>query len=286
MNVTASTPLPASLPATSAVPRAVLPSARFRRLVAALTAGAALQIAALVYIGADPVAFARDFHYVIALIGDMLPPNFELWLKASIWTSLAQTISTAFLATVLGAAVALMLALLGATNTSPHAAIRLLVRSLLAAERCTPNLVVLLVLLIAVGIGPFAAMLSLFIGSIGMFGKLFADAIEQVEPGPLEAIAAAGAGRLQIIRYAVLPQVAPSIVANVFYAFDVNLRAAVALGVFGGGGIGFELNVARSVLRYPDMLACLILVIVMITVMERAADFFRRRILSLEGVLR
>jgi phosphonate transport system permease protein len=267
------------------VPVTELPSRRFRRRATAVTAGTALLVAALVYLKADPVALIRDFHYVVDLLGQMLPPNFALWRQARLWTSLLETISMAFLATLGGATMALVLAVFGATNTSPHWALRMVVRSGLTAERCTPNFVVLLILLIAVGIGPFAAMLSLLIGSLGMFGKLFADAIEQIDRGPLEAIAAAGASRLQIIRYAVMPQVAPSIVANVFYAFDVNLRAAVALGVFGGGGIGFELNVARSVLRYQDMFACLILIIVMITVMERVADFFRRRILSLEGVL-
>jgi phosphonate transport system permease protein len=268
------------------VPRDELPSVRFRRRTLTLVATTGCLVISLVYLKADPLALIRDFHFVVNLLGEMLPPNIALlWYKPSLWSSLVETISMAFLATLGGAAIALVLALFGAANTTPHRGLRLLVRSLLAAERCTPNLVVLLVLLIAVGIGPFAAMLSLLIGSLGMFGKLFADAIEQVDPGPLEAIAAAGAGRLHIIRYGVLPQVAPSIVANVFYAFDVNLRAAVALGVFGGGGIGFELNVARSVLRYPDMLACLILIIIMITVMERVADFFRRKIFSLEGVL-
>jgi len=268
------------------VPRAELPSVRFRRrMLTALIASGSV-IASLVYMKADPLALFRDFHYVANLLGEMLPPNIALlWHKPSLWTSLVETISMAFLATLGGAAIALVMALLGAANTTPHRGLRLLVRSLLAAERCTPNFAVLLVLLIAVGIGPFAAMLSLLIGSLGMFGKLFADAIEQVDPGPLEAIAATGASRLQIIRYGVLPQVAPSIVANVFYAFDVNLRAAVALGIFGGGGIGFELNVARSVLRYKDMLACLILVVIMITVMERVADFVRRQIFSREGVL-
>jgi phosphonate transport system permease protein len=270
---------------TVQVPVTELPSRRFRRRATAVTAGTALLVATLVYLKADPVALIRDFHYVVDLLGQMLPPNFALWRQARLWTSLLETISMAFLATLGGATMALVLAVFGATNTSPHWALRMVVRSGLTAERCTPNFVVLLILLIAVGIGPFAAMLSLLIGSLGMFGKLFADAIEQIDRGPLEAIAAAGASRLQIIRYAVMPQVAPSIVANVFYAFDVNLRAAVALGVFGGGGIGFELNVARSVLRYQDMFACLILIIVMITVMERVADFFRRRILSLEGVL-
>jgi phosphonate transport system permease protein len=267
------------------VPRTELPSVRFRRRAAGAAAGAFALTAALVYLRADPLALIRDFHYVVDLAREMLPPNLALWSSASLWTSLVQTIAMAFLATLGGAVIALGLALLAATNTSPHPGIRLAVRGLLAGERCTPNLVVLLVLLIAVGIGPFAAMLSLLIGSLGMFGKLFADAIEQVDHGPLEAIAATGAGRLHLIRYGVMPQVAPSIIANVFYAFDVNLRAAVALGVFGGGGIGFELNVARSVLRYRDMFACLLLIVVMITVMERVADFFRRRILSLEGVL-
>ena len=242
-----------------AVPRAILPSVRFRRRAAALSAASACLVASLVYLKANPLDFFRDFHFVVNLLGEMLPPNLELlWRKTSIWTSLFETISMAFLATLGGAAVAMVLALLAARNTSPHPLVRVAIQTMLAAERCTPNLVVLLVLLIAVGIGSFAAMLSLLVGSVGMFGKLFANAIEQVDAGPLESIAAVGAGRLQIIRYAVLPQVSPSIVANVFYAFDVNLRAAVAVGVFGGGGIGFELNVAQ---RAPlkDMLACLIL---------------------------
>jgi len=273
--------------AVPAVPRAVMPSLLFWRRTATAVAGFSIITAALASLAINPVKFIQDFHFVVNLISQMLPPNLELlWRKTSIWTSLVQTVSMAFLATLGGAVIALLLALLAATNTTPSQAVRLAVRFVLTTERCTPNIVVLLVLLIAVGIGPFAAMLSLLIGSIGMFGKLFADAIEQVDVGPVESTAASGASRLQIIRYGVLPQVAPSIVANVFYAFDVNLRAAVALGVFGGGGIGFELNVARSVLRYRDMLACLLVIIVMINLMERVADHVRKRIFSLETELK
>jgi phosphonate transport system permease protein len=269
------------------VPQAVLPSARFRSRLAVTVASVGVIVATLAWLGANPLMLISDFHFVTNLIGEMLPPNLGLlWSKAELWTSLVETISMAFLGTLFGAAVALVLALLAASNTSPHPGLRVALRTLLAAERSTPNIVVLLVLLIAVGIGPFAAMLSLLVGSIGMFGKLFADAIEQVDAGPVESIEAVGGSRLQVIRYAVLPQVAPSIVANVFYAFDVNLRAAVALGVFGGGGIGFELNVARAVLRYRDMLACLLLIIVMINVMERVSDSIRTRLFSLESSLK
>jgi len=272
---------------TPAIPRNVLPSVRFRRRIAFFTACAIGLTAFLAYLRIDPLSFIRDFHFVVDLAREMIPPNFKLlWVKQGIWTSLLQTLAVAFLGTVVGAFAAIVLALLAAGNTSPSRYLRLLVRVLLAAERCTPNIVVLLVLLIAVGIGPFAAMLSLCIGSIGMFGKLFSDAIENVDHLPGEAIAAVGAGRLQVIRYAILPQVAPSIAANIFYAFDVNLRLAVALGVFGGGGIGFELHVARSVLRYRDMLACLILIMVLINLTERVADAWRRRLFVNDAELR
>jgi phosphonate transport system permease protein len=269
------------------IPVNVLPSARFRRRLFLVALSLAALTAFLAFLKINPLAFFRDFHYVVNLVGEMVPPNLRLiWVKQGLWGSLVQTVAMAFLGTLIGACIAIVLALLAASNTSPNRWLRLLVRSSLAAERCTPNIVVLLVLLIAVGIGPFAAMLSLCIGSIGMFGKLFADAIEQVDPAPGDAIAAAGASKLQVIRYAIVPQVAPSIVANVFYAFDVNLRAAVALGVFGGGGIGFELNVARSVLRYRDMLSCLILIMILINLMERIEDHLRKKLFSLESDLK
>lgn len=263
------------------IPNAVLPSRRFRRRTGVAFSAAAAVTAILVYLKIDPMAILRDLHYVTSLIGEMIPPNLQLyWTKPGLWASLIQTVAIAFLATTTGAVIALTLSLLAASNTTPSPLIRLFVRTLLTAERCTPNLVTLLVLLIAVGIGPFAAMLALLIGSVGMFGKLFADAIENVDPLPAEAIAAVGASRLQIIRYAILPQSAPAIVANVFYAFDVNLRMAVTLGVFGGGGIGFELHVARSVLRYRDMCAYVILILIMITLMERLADSLRARLFA------
>lgn len=262
------------------------PSVRYRRSVAIGVLAVSALVAALVWLRADPLMIVRDFRFVADLVRQMWPPNLALlWQKPSIWTSLVVTLSMAVLGTLGGAVIALGLAFVAAANTTPHAGLRLAVRALLAAERCTPSILVLLVLLIAVGLGPFAGMLSLLIGSVGMFGKLFADAIERVEPAPVESIAALGASRLQVIRYGVLPLVAPSIVANVFYAFDVNLRAAVALGVFGGGGLGFELDVARGLLRYPDMLACLLLVIAMINVTERVADRIRARLFAAETVL-
>jgi len=276
----------AAVPASVPTPVYTPPSRLFRRRLAILGAllvfltgaGAALQF--------KPWMLVTDFHYLVRLAGEMLPPRIELlWSKASLYSSVAETIAMALLGTLAGGSIALALSLVAAGNTTPHPALRTLVRFGFGAERATPNFLVLLVLLIAVGFGPFAGVLALTIGSVGMFGKLFADAIEQVDPAPIEAINSVGASRWQVIRYAILPQVLPSVVANGFYAFDVNLRAAIALGVYGGGGLGFELQLAMKVLRYQDVLALILLIVALVTLMERVSDFLRRRILGTTAAL-
>jgi phosphonate transport system permease protein len=267
--------------AASLLAASVQPSCRFRRRIVLLAATTALVAGGLFFLQIGPSALAVDVHFLTGLIKEMFPPNLRvLWIKQGLWKSMLQTLAMAFFGTISGTSIAFFLSLLAATNTTPSVYLRPLVRMVLAAERCTPNFLVLLVMMVAVGIGPFAAMLTLCIGSIGTFGKLFADAIEQVDPGPGEAIAAVGASPVQTIRYAILPQVAPSIVANIFYAFDVNLRLAVMVGVFGGGGLGFELHVARSVLRYKDMCAFLVLIMILINGAERIADYVRGRLIA------
>ncbi len=266
--------------AVTSSPGYVLPSAQFRRRLAIIAGLMAFVTAAGVYLKFRPWLLFTDFHHLVRLVGEMVPPNLALlWTKTSIYQTVGETIAMALLGTLVGGCVAFLLAFLAARNTTPHPLLRQTVRLLFGIERATPNFVVLLVLFIAYGFGPYAAMLALAIGSVGMFGKLFADAIEQSDPGPAEAVVSVGAGRSQVIRYAVLPQILPSVVANGFYAFDVNLRAAIALGVYGGGGIGFELQLAMKVLRYPDVLALILLIIVLIAGMERISDFIRRRLL-------
>ena len=128
----------------------------------------------------------------------MFPPNVALyWTRLSIWTSLVDTLSMAFLGTVFGGALALLLAFFAATNTTPHPLVRLFVRTLLVANRSVPHLIVILVLLIAVGIGPFAGMLALVFGSVGMYGKFFADSIEQADKSTLESVQSVGGMRIK-----------------------------------------------------------------------------------------
>jgi phosphonate transport system permease protein len=262
------------------VPRSVLPSRKLRLIVLNLLAVIAVLCLLFAFLGMSPASFMVDFRFIVDLFQQMLPPHIGLLWSKSILLSLFDTLSMAFLGTIVGGALALLFAFFAATNTAPHPVVRLLARTLLVANRSVPQLIVILVLLIAVGIGPFAGVLTLIFGSVGMYGKFFADAIEQADRAILESVESVGSTRLQTIRYAVLPQVMPSFVANLFYAFDYNLRAAIPLGVFGGGGIGFELAFANGLLHYKDVLAFTILIVVMINGMERISDWVRRSIIT------
>ena len=138
----------------------------------------------------------------------------------------------------------------------------------------------MLVFQVAVGIGPFSAALALIIGSIGMFGKLFAESIENVDRGPIESLEAIGATGFQRIRYAIIPAAMPSFISSWFYSFDINLRQAIVLGVYGGGGVGMQLHLAQKTLNYKNMLALVIFIIVLIASMERVSDYLRRKMLG------
>ncbi len=152
----------------------------------------------------------------------------------------------------------------------------------MATERAVPTLVIILLLVVVVGLGPFAGMIAIAVGSIGMLGKLFAEAIEDVDPKPLESLESAGAEKLQIIRYAVLPQVIPSLIANTLYRFDINVRLALFLGIVGGGGIGFHLHMAMSLFRYADALAITAVILVMVLAAEKTSDYLRKKVIGQE----
>jgi len=142
--------------------------------------------------------------------------------------------------------------------------------------------VYILIFIIAVGLGSFSGMLALIAITVGMFGRLFTDIIENAEHSAADAVFSVGASRLQVIRFAVLPQIIPSFIANCLYAFDVNIRVAISLGIFGGGGIGYQLYMAMQVLHYQDAFALICLIIVMIVLIEKASDYFRIVILGKE----
>lgn len=262
-----------------------LPSTRARRQWLAIAAILTALVGLFVAMRVNPVAFITEFHYVRDLAAEMWPPRVDLlWTQPRLWNrSIAETMAMATLGTLIGCSIAFGAALLAARNTTVHPWVRLLLRVAMATERAITAFFFLMVFLIAFGLGPFAGTLTLIVAAFGTFGRLFADALEQADPLPCEAIEAVGATRLQVIAFGVMPQAAPALLATAFYAFDINLRASIALGVFGAGGLGFAVNIANNFLRYDEVLAYALISMALVTAAEFVADVPRRRIFKLSN---
>ena len=157
---------------------------------------------------------------------------------------------------------------------------RSIARTLIGVERALPEIIVLLLLVAALGVGPFPGVIALAIGSVGMLGKLFADAIEELDAKVLESVGSVGATRSQIIRFAVLPEVMPALLSNSIFRFEVNIRASVLLGAVGAGGIGFELQKAMALLEYERAMMAVLVTLLLVFGAERVSDFLRRRVLD------
>ncbi|MBA2337389.1 MAG: phosphonate ABC transporter, permease protein PhnE [Acidimicrobiia bacterium] len=199
---------------------------------------------------------------------------------------MVESIQIAWLGTLIGAVLSLPLAFLGAHNIT-SGGISNVVRQILNAIRAVPEIILAAIVFIPmVGLGPYAGTLAIGIHSIGTLGKLSAEVIEGVDPGPVEAARAAGAGALQVQRWGVLPQVMPEIVAFWLYRFEINIRAAAILGVVGAGGIGEALQQALVFGRYPRA-GMLILVVIVVTILvDGVSGAARRRIIEGSGARR
>ena len=209
--------------------------------------------------------------------GFFLPPDWRA-LPELLQPALV-TMLLAAVATPLGLALSVGFGLAGARNLSPEW-LRMPARWLIGVERALPELITLLLLVAALGIGPFPGVMALAIGSIGMLGKLIADAIEEIDPRVLESVESVGATRWQTIRHAVLPEIMPGLLANTIFRFEINVRSSVLLGAAGAGGIGFELQKAMALLEYERAMMAVLVTLLLVFGAERVSDFLRRRVLD------
>ncbi len=260
-----------------------LPSNRFKQRALIFSVITIIIVISCALLGFNPLMLFTEFHHLINLFRDMTPPNFSfVFRKPMIILSLYETLAMAFLGTFLGGGAAFFLSLLAANNISPHPMLSGTIKMLFAAERVIPSFIILLFFLIFAGIGPFAGMLALAVSTIGTFGKLFAEAIEEVKPEVLDGVRATGAKKSQLIRYGILPEAAPSIISDLFYAFDVNTRRSIGLGIFGGGGLGLELLKAMGMMEYKSAIAIMLLIVALVFVIEHISNFLRRMIMGTE----
>jgi phosphonate transport system permease protein len=193
-------------------------------------------------------------------------------------TNMLQTIEMTFLATSIALVISLPLGVMAAANASPHPAVFHATRNLLTLMRALPELVWALVFVSAVGLGPLPGIMAMSFVTIGFMGKFFAESIEVIDPRQTEGVAAHGAGWLQLRTFGIFPQVLPDFVGTVMYILDHNLRAAAILGLVGAGGIGYDMVMAMRMFDYNRLLPIALSIYVVVTVLDRLSDKFRRRL--------
>jgi phosphonate transport system permease protein len=181
-----------------------------------------------------------------------------------IFRALLETLAMAFLGTFLAAAVAVPLAFLAAKNTFPFWLPRFGVRRLMDGLRGVDQLIWALIFVRAVGLGPLAGIMAIFISDIGTLTKLFSESIENIDRRPMDGLRASGANSVQTLRFAVLPQVLPMFLSSALYLFESNVRSATILGIVGAGGIGFQLSDRIRAHHWEE--ACFILIVILVTV--------------------
>ncbi|MDT2007071.1 phosphonate ABC transporter, permease protein PhnE [Rhodococcus opacus] len=252
---------------------------RRRWLLPALTVIALIAtVVSARYIEFAPSTLIDGLDDVARLLGRMLPPRVDD--PGRVWVLAVETLLMAVLGTVLAAGASVPLAFLAARNTTPHPAVYAIARAVITFCRAMPDLLFAVLFVRALGIGVLPGILALALHSIGMLAKLFADAIEQTDPGPREAVRATGAGYLREMINAVIPQVMPSWIGTFVYRIDINLRMSVVLGFVGAGGIGFALQDALRGLIYPRALGIVMVILLIIAAMEAVAIIVRRMLLS------
>jgi phosphonate transport system permease protein len=196
-------------------------------------------------------------------------------LDIIVWPTV-ETIDIALFGTVCGVVLAVPFAVMAARNVTPSRFLYGFARSVIALTRAVPDLIWALLFVTAVGLGPFPGALALSVHSIGMLGRLFAEIIEDMDMGPVEALTLTGAGRVQVFSQAVVPSLLPSLLGITLYRFDENLRSSLVLGFVGAGGLGFQMLTAMNLFQYQSVSTLLIVTFLLVIGAERASAALRR----------
>lgn len=214
-------------------------------------------------------------------MGHLFPPKWDAF--SEMLQPALVSVVVAFLGTVFGTIMSVFFALLAASNIA-NPWVRNVTRFFIALERSVPEIIILIILVAAVGLGEMAGVVALSIGCIGMLGKLLADIIEEIDPVTLESIDSVGGNKVQVIIFGVLPQILPNIISYALFRFEINIRLSVLLGAVGAGGIGYELDYSFGMLQYDRACTAIIIIIIMVFAVERLSYYLRKKV-KMEGAL-
>lgn len=238
---------------------------------------AAFVVASFHQSGLSAEKFVRGFPALGRLVDQMFPPSLERLPQTLVM--LLQTFMMAVSGTLLGLLLSIPLAILAAPSLSPHPLLVWFTLGLLALFRTVPDLVWAIVFVIAVGLGPAAGVLALMVDTIGFSARFFAEAMEETDKGPREALTAMGASRSGVIFSAVIPQALPSMINTSLFSLEKSTRGSVILGLVGAGGIGIELKVALELFDYDQAATTIIAIFALVLVVERASTWIRSRVI-------
>ncbi|MCG8560902.1 MAG: phosphonate ABC transporter, permease protein PhnE [Hyphomicrobiales bacterium] len=213
-----------------------------------------------------------DWRNMAEFAGGFLNPNFHDW---DIYLEeMIVTIQIAVWGTALAVILGIPFAILSSSNVCPQWVVQP-VRRLMDASRAINEIVFALLFVVAVGLGPFAGVMALFIHNTGIVAKLFSEAVEAADPRPVEGIRATGASRLQEVIFGIIPQVIPLWSSYTLYRFETNVRSATVLGIIGAGGIGHSLYENIRSFEYSQTAAIIIIVVASVMIIDMVSARLR-----------
>lgn len=227
------------------------------------------------YQGAEiaPMKLVADAGNMATFLSDFFPPDFSEWRYYL--QELVITLHIAIWGTLLAVVFAIPFGLLASANITP-AWVHQPVRRLMDACRAINEMVFAMLFVVAVGLGPFAGALALFVHTTGILAKLFSEAVEAIDPQPVEGIRATGANAIEEIVYGVIPQVLPLWVSYSLYRFESNLRSASVVGMVGAGGIGVVLWEVIRGFAFDKTCAVMIMIILLVSLVDLISARIRK----------
>jgi phosphonate transport system permease protein len=264
-------------------PRAFARTPRERAILLACgLALAAFVVFCLVRFDASPARIVNGMERFAKIAGALFPPTpgDAFW---DLVRAMLESIGMAFLGTLIAAVIAVPLGFLGARNVLPIRLLRFPIRRSFDFLRGVDALVWALVYVRAVGLGPLAGVLAIATTDVGIFAKLFAEAIENVDRRQVEGVRAAGGNAVKTVRFGIVPQVLPIMLSNVLYMFESNTRSATILGIIGAGGIGFALSDRIRAHRWDEVGFIIIMIIVVVALIDFLSHLLRTRVINAGG---
>ena len=217
----------------------------------------------------------RGIPNMVRLLGEMSPPDTRR--LANISKAILQTLQMGLVGAAIGIAVSFILAVLASRRNTPHMLIYAATRFVIAFCRSVPDLVWAVLFVASVGLGVFAGTLTIIVDTVGFCGRFFAEAMEEVDPGPEEALRVIGGGRLDIVLASIVPAAMPSFVNSSLYALGKAIRSSVVLGLVGAGGIGIELKVAMDMFQYQEAATIILCIFLLVVMVEQFSTYARRK---------